>query len=145
MIYCTGRNHSHSFRNAKFYIQKASGTYVIPKSTSDLKELLYKKKIVKRHHIDGGPACFGDSGGPLWREVVDSKTGTKIPVIVGVFSFTLWGTCHGSQEPAYYGQVSSFTDWIYRYVPKIDTCSYSDRFHDRRQKKPNRNIDLELR
>ena len=45
-IYCTGRNHSHSFRNAKFYIHKASGKYVTPKSTSDLKVCNFTAKCL---------------------------------------------------------------------------------------------------
>ena len=58
---------------------------------------LYDNKIVKPYNIDGGPACFGDSGGPLWKAVTDNKTNKKVPVLIGVFSFTLWGTCHGTQ------------------------------------------------
>ena len=45
-IYCTGRNHSHSFRNAKFYIHKGSGKYVTPKSTSDLKVCNFTAKCL---------------------------------------------------------------------------------------------------
>ena len=68
-------------------------------------------KDIKRYYINGGPNCFGDSGGPLWRAVtITSKTGDgdglventvsserKVPVLVGVFSFLLWGTCYGAQ------------------------------------------------
>ena len=66
------------------------------------------------HHsyIDGGPGCFGDSGGPLWREVYDPELGIKVPVLVGVFSYLLWGTCYGSQEAKYYTRVLSATEWI---------------------------------
>ena len=82
---------------------------------------------LKSHYTDGGPGCFGDSGGPLWREVYDEASGNKVPVLVGVFSYLLWGTCHGSQEPKYYGRIKSITDWIYKYVPKEQTCVYSDK------------------
>ena len=52
---------------------------------------------MNKYHIDGGPACFGDSGGPLWRTVTNKDTGIQVPVVIGVFSFTLWGTCWGTQ------------------------------------------------
>ena len=58
---------------------------------------MFNRNITKRHHINGGPACFGDSGGPLWRVVNDKITKKDVPVLIGVFSFTLWGTCHGAQ------------------------------------------------
>ena len=64
-------------------------------------ELVFKSnKQIKKSYINGGPNCFGDSGGPLWRAVtVDSggKKEKKVPVLVGVFSFLLWGTCYGAQ------------------------------------------------
>ena len=59
---------------------------------------------IKKHYINGGPNCFGDSGGPLWRTVdahskLENDTIKKknVPVLVGVFSFLLWGTCYGAQ------------------------------------------------
>ena len=59
---------------------------------------------IKKHYINGGPNCFGDSGGPLWRTVEahsNLKNGSQkkknVPVLVGVFSFLLWGTCYGAQ------------------------------------------------
>ena len=59
---------------------------------------------IKKHYINGGPNCFGDSGGPLWRFVEaesklenESTKKKKVPVLIGVFSFLLWGTCHGAQ------------------------------------------------
>ena len=64
---------------------------------SCFKKFLFDNKIINPYDIDGGPACFGDSGGPLWRTVIDKKTKKKVPVLIGVFSFTLWGTCHGTQ------------------------------------------------
>ena len=30
----------------------------------------------------------------------------KYPVLEGVFSFMLWGTCRGRKEPTYYNKVS---------------------------------------
>ena len=84
-----------------------------------------KQNNIRPYYVDGGPGCFGDSGGPLWRQVTDEKTKTVVPVLVGVFSYLLWGTCHGAQEPKYYGQVASIKDWINQYVPIEQTCEYS--------------------
>ena len=80
---------------------------------------------IQPQYVDGGPGCFGDSGGPLWREVLDEKTKTEVPVLVGVFSYLLWGTCHGTQEPKYYGRVAPIKDWIHQYVPIEQTCEFS--------------------
>ena len=88
------------------------------------------KSNIKRYYIDGGPGCFGDSGGPLWREVIDPMSKKKVPVLVGVFSYLLWGTCHGSRDPKYYVRVSSVTDWIRKYVPKEETCEYTSSLQD---------------
>lgn len=132
-VICAGRNHTRSLNKDFFYVQSSSDHFEKVKLTRKLKKFLYKKQIIKPYDVDGGPACFGDSGGPLWRSVTDKKTKKEVPVLIGVFSFTLWGTCHGTQEPAYYGQVSAFNDWIYQYVPKNNTCSFSNVLHDRRQ------------
>ena len=85
---------------------------------------------IRPQYVDGGPGCFGDSGGPLWRQVIDEKTKTEVPVLVGVFSYLLWGTCHGTQEPKYYGQVTSIKDWINQYVPLEQTCEFSSLLTD---------------
>jgi secreted trypsin-like serine protease len=80
--------------------------------------------------IDGGPSCFGDSGGPFWRMVANPE-GTQTPVLVGVFSFMLWGTCIGRNEPGYYGRVSDHLEWINQYIPKNQVCTFSTKFKDR--------------
>ena len=92
---------------------------------------------IRPHYVDGGPGCFGDSGGPLWRQVTDEKTKTVVPVLVGVFSYLLWGTCHGAQEPKFYGQVASIKDWINQYVPIEQTCEYSIFLTDHSKTLPN--------
>ena len=92
---------------------------------------------IRPHYVDGGPGCFGDSGGPLWRQVTDEKTKTVVPVVVGVFSYLLWGTCHGAQEPKFYGQVASIKDWINQYVPIEQTCEYSKFLTDHSKALPN--------
>ena len=85
----------------------------------------YEKKLINllltkypelKQIIDGGPACFGDSGGPAFKLV------GAVPVIEGVFSYMLWGTCRGRHEPSYYGRVSDYLDWIFRHVPMKEVC-----------------------
>ena len=100
---------------------------------SFLQNEFFDKGNAQRSYFDGGPGCFGDSGGPLWREVFDKKTNRKVPVLVGVFSFLLWGTCHGSQNPKYYGRVSSVVNWIKKYVPEEQICEYSNELSNHRE------------
>ena len=54
-------------------------------------------------------------------------------MLVGVFSYLLWGTCHGNQNPKYYGRVSAITDWIKQYVPEEQICEYSDKLKNNRK------------
>ena len=94
---------------------------------------IFEKSNAQRTYFDGGPGCFGDSGGPLWREVYDSQSHQKVPVLVGVFSYLLWGTCHGSHSPKYYGRVVPITDWIKQYVAQNQMCEFSDVLKDNRK------------
>ena len=43
-------------------------------------------------------------------------------ILEGVFSYMLWGTCRGRKEPSYAMQLSSYHDWILRYIPKKEIC-----------------------
>ena len=56
-------------------------------------------------------------------------------MLVGVFSYLLWGTCHGTQNPKYYGKVSAVTDWIKKYVPHEQTCQFSHELKNNRKSK----------
>lgn len=135
-VFCTGRNETNSLSGHKYYkILSSQGTFKDLEqelSTSELAESVFQNNNnIKKHYINGGPNCFGDSGGPLWRTVtVNTGYGgvnreRKVPVLVGVFSFLLWGTCYGAQEPAYYGRVLGIADWIHKYVDPNDTCVVS--------------------
>ncbi len=118
-LVCIGRNHSYEGKEDLF---------VVKKSTSDYYALLDKQKArligeelaERTHHVNGGPSCLGDSGGPLFA-LVDSGN-KSVPVLLGVFSFLLWGTCQGRAEPAYYGRVDRGLPWILRYVAQEDLC-----------------------
>ena len=73
--------------------------------------------MVKKHAVNGGPSCFGDSGGPLFTVTSDGTA-----VLVGVFSFMLWGTCRGRAEPSYYRRVEDSIQWLTKYVPQGEVC-----------------------
>jgi secreted trypsin-like serine protease len=104
--------------------------FIIAVSISFQHQLKTKGRFEK-DLIDGGPSCFGDSGGPLWKMVNNPyKGGTPTPVLIGVFSFMLWGTCIGRNEPGYYGRVSDHIEWIHRYVPKEEVCKYPSKFKE---------------
>lgn len=127
-LFCVGRNYTYDFRRDLIFEEYRGRFIKVPLTSSIMNKLLDSREgKMSFHHINGGPSCFGDSGGPLWR-LIDS-----IPVQIGVFSFMLWGVCVGRQEPTYYGRVTDYVDWIHRYVPKRETCFYSDHFQDRNQ------------
>ena len=44
-------------------------------------------------------------------------------LIVGVFSFLLWGLCGGRKDPPYFMTVDHSLDFIRRYVPQNGTCT----------------------
>jgi len=115
--FCTGRNISLEYNQDNFVRKRPNGKYKMMKYSQKLKNLLREKGPSYAHTIDGGPACFGDSGGPAFK-IVDST-----PVLQGVFSYMLWGTCRGRHEPSYYGRVTDFLEWIYRHVPREEVCS----------------------
>ena len=43
-------------------------------------------------------------------------------ILEGVFSYMLWGTCRGRQEPSFAIQLSAYHDWIFRHIPKKEIC-----------------------
>ncbi|XP_031627886.1 serine protease persephone-like isoform X2 [Contarinia nasturtii] len=59
--------------------------------------------------IDNRDACQGDSGGPIFLN--DAKTG--LSTIVGIVSF---GVSCGTNLPAIYTRIASYTDWIEKIV-----------------------------
>ena len=64
-----------------------------------------------------------------------------MPVLVGTFSYLLWGTCHGTQDLKYYDDIKYILPWIYNNVPKSETCEFGRELQDKRKKKISNNID----
>ena len=131
-MFCIGRNHTNSLTHDIAVSKRKDGGYQVFGGTSAISdhaaEQIFAKSPRKRFSIDGGPSCFGDSGGPLFRLMEDQdKNGGSpvVPVQIGVFSFILWGTCQGVAEPGYYGRVKLFREWIKKYVPEEEICWYS--------------------
>ena len=116
-LFCTGRNFSLQNDDHHFVQKKSGGSFHKLKYDNRLRKLLLKKSPSSVQVIDGGPSCLGDSGGPLFKIV------GSVPVLEGVFSYMLWGTCRGRHEPSYHVRVSDFLDWIYRHVPKQEVCT----------------------
>jgi len=122
--FCIGRKKEVPLDTKLFYRQntlKGSPFLKIEKSNENVKEQM--KKILEKANpdntetIDGGPNCFGDSGGPIFR--VSEKNET---IIEGVYSYMLWGTCRGRKEPSYVMELSHLHDWIFQNVPEKDIC-----------------------
>ena len=76
--------------------------------------------IIYWNALAGEPICFGDSGGPLYKSLGKGKG----HVLLGVFSYILWGLCGGPRDLAYYVNVEHNIDWIFQYVPKNSTCRW---------------------
>jgi len=116
--FCLGVNKTLDLSSHKFY-QSVEGDLKPLEANKAMQQLV---ESTGRHRaIDGGPACFGDSGGPAFQ--IKDEDGKHVSVLVGVFSYMLWGTCRGRHEPSYYGKVLEFLPWIHKYIPKEDVCT----------------------
>ena len=122
-VICVGKNVSNDWQNVKAYkfIDK-NNTFYRQTIDEEALELLARANISK-YGLDGA-ACLGDSGAPLFKYVEDN--GIEKPVLVGIFSFLLWGTCRGRNEPSYFSKVKAYMDnFILKYIPKNETCIVS--------------------
>ena len=75
----------------------------------------YSNRIEATGGVD---SCHGDSGGPLWKWVENGVN--KRAFLIGVVSRG-WG-CARKGSPGIYTKISSYTQWINRYVNKLDSC-----------------------
>ena len=116
-VICIGKNITHPYGDDVFVYRSGNKYSSFKGAEKDIEKMTQNSS---RYDINGGPSCFGDSGGPLFR-IVD-KNDTVTPVLVGVFSFMLWGTCQGEDEPGYYGRISHSVDWIQKYIPSNELC-----------------------
>ena len=70
-MFCIGRNHTNSLTHDIAVSKRKDGGYQVFGGTSAISdhaaEQIFAKSPRKRFSIDGGPSCFGDSGGPLFR------------------------------------------------------------------------------
>ena len=120
--FCVGRKKKIDLANTEIYSQQSEKKFDrIPAITDDILTVLYEDDPQNIESIDGG-ACLGDSGeyqfiscsnfpndnilkeyyysgGPFFKMV------GKYPVVEGVCSYLLWGTCRGRMEPTYYDKV----------------------------------------
>ena len=60
---------------------------------------------------------FGTDGSNVYGDKNDD-----IPVQMGVYSFMPWGTCTGTHDQSYFGNVVKYLDWIFQYVPEEQVC-----------------------
>ncbi|XP_071747792.1 uncharacterized protein [Lepeophtheirus salmonis] len=121
-VFCAGQTHKYHYEMDSFFKKSSSGSFTEVNSTNERIDKLLKMNQFTKEYLKGGPNCFGDSGGPIWKYSTIKKSRKVGPVLVGVFSFMLWGTCLGRQEPPFYGRVKTKLDWIYQYVPKNEVC-----------------------
>ena len=116
-VICIGRNYSRNFHSDMFFEKAGENIRKIEKPSKEIIQSL-KNQGIQEYDINGGPSCFGDSGGPLFS--IDQKKG--IANLIGVFSFLLWGTCQGAAEPAYYAKLSHHADWLKFYLENDVDC-----------------------
>jgi len=115
-LICTGKN--VTWKNTDFqawgYFNKTFVSIEIEK----IIQLLHNesKSGSLLHTIQGSGSCFGDSGGPLVKYEGDK------PVLVGVMSFLLWGTCRSRFEPTFYTRIKDRLGFIFKHVPKDELC-----------------------
>ncbi len=116
-LFCVGRNYSHHFEKDLFYQRTGDGHFSkVSWSDKQVEDTLQHHSHVQQRAVSGGPVCFGDSGGPLFQLVYEPARNLVRPVLIGVFSFILWGTCQGEDEPGYFGRVDFAENWIRQYV-----------------------------
>merc|ERR1712062_479787 len=78
-VFCTGQNETNSLEGHKYYMMLNDKDNFENLNTgldvSVLAESVYGgENEIKKNYINGGPNCFGDSGGPLWRTVEAHST-----------------------------------------------------------------------
>ena len=112
--FCVGSNETKSYAGDMFFMDGVTSSIKEPQLAAETASA--SNDQLEEFVISGGPACFGDSGGPSWT-VEKNK-----PVQIGVFSYMLWGVCAGNQEPGYFVNLEKHVDWIHKYVPKEQTC-----------------------
>jgi len=119
-IFCGGKNVSEEWDMYEAYkFENKSDTFVQQKMEKQVIETLAKSNI-SNNGLDG-VACQGDAGAPLFKYV--SQNGIQKPVLIGIFSFMLWGTCRGRQEPSYFTRINHYVDsFILKHVPRNETC-----------------------
>ena len=71
----------------------------------------------------GTDACFGDSGGPIWKWVRTDR-GERRAFLIGIVSRGLGCARHNS--PGLYTRVGMYTRWISHYVNKSGKCEKND-------------------
>ena len=120
-VFCIGQNMTVNISGHSLYeTHDGSGRFrkvTDKRNRTLLMTQLMSRQIMKNHTVNGGPSCFGDSGGPLFTVTGDGKV-----VLLGVFSFMLWGTCRGRDEPSYYVRVEDNVQWLMKYVSREEIC-----------------------
>ncbi|TRY80097.1 hypothetical protein TCAL_17094 [Tigriopus californicus] len=121
-LFCVGINHTNELDESIYRLNLDGRLSKISRDSvrAQLQAKLTETGDIQTHFLEGGPGCFGDSGGPAFRVMTDPVTNRKVPVLMGVFSFMLWGTCGSREEPSYYGHLrarsggQSSHSWIRR-------------------------------
>ena len=119
-MFCGGKNVTADWENVEAYTFDAkSGIFQLHR-LDELAVRTLANANVSKYEVDG-VACQGDAGAPLFKYV--DHRGVQKPVLVGLFSFLLWGTCRGKQEPSYFTRVQHYMEsFILKHVPRNETC-----------------------
>ncbi len=120
-VFCVADNHTHLYTEDLYFEINADGKYEAQAAKQEYITQLRQNSTTKPYDINGR-ICYGDSGGPVFQLVYDPQDNVVRPVIIGVFSFVLWGPCHGRHEPAYIMKLQFLEDWLRLYIKEDEAC-----------------------
>ncbi|CAB4056777.1 unnamed protein product [Lepeophtheirus salmonis] len=80
-VFCAGQTHKYHYEMDSFFKKSSSGSFTEVNSTNERIDKLLKMNQFTKEYLKGGPNCFGDSGGPIWKYSTIKKSRKVGPVL----------------------------------------------------------------